>query len=577
MSKVADILARTVISNPLPILVRGTTSINTDIFIKLKDYFIMCPYGSSVFYLIKNVGGILKTVKTIPVGKYTTNYPYPLGNSNAFVTKDCENCSITLNFIDPETDNITQVPICVSTATDNTRASYAIDVIDTTIYVICMESSSCFLYTGPVNFVTRTAVFTKATVKTVAASSGINSIKSFLMITPTTFAGCSVVNGAATTSSANGFFGDYSISGTSISSKNNPITVDFLTNSTASIPQMRTTNGVWVYNIYNLYYLDNSSTTQNTAALAANAANINTAVITMSGVLAEANYINFGPTDGFYYCLKDGKQFDQITVYNMIPQSVAKTGYSGEHKYGPILGDVLFVKDPYNAYNYVGMPIKFENNILSPTVKRVKAYTNETGKTQYITGVMISSMRHQIDLQYTSANNTQFRNCVGIAINDVTLYRSDFEQADVKTFANCPITLHAGDTVYLEVVSCYGDVSLTLTGIIESGTSSGGGLVIDQPGSGGSVGYNYYLNTNNATCVTVYSYDPSKSPALTELANGAILRTGDKLRFVTKVPEGLAITEFKINGEDWDWTVADNTFTVEFENVTITVSTKVAV
>ena len=183
MSLQPKVISQTVTPNPTPVLVRGSTAITYNYFIKLKNY-VVAVISTNIWHLYKITDDGLKYVKQLPQwnasGGSGYSGPIAVGNNNVYVTKDCKNASITLNFIDVNTDEITQSNICVSTSTDNGYTSYHIDVVGENIYVATVEGASLFLYSGALNITNKTVTFTKKTIATATVST-ISWINVFFM------------------------------------------------------------------------------------------------------------------------------------------------------------------------------------------------------------------------------------------------------------------------------------------------------------------------------------------------------------------------------------------------------------
>ena len=183
MSIEASILSQTVTETPLPVVPRNTTSTTTDIFVKLKNYIVLWAGAGNPLTLLKKTANGYKTIKVLPKAGCTV--PQVIGNNDAFVTKDDVNCSITITFIDPNTDEVTRTSIVVSTATGGTATYYHVDTCNGTIFVATHEGASDFLYVGTVNFTNKTVSFIKKTIQSTAVTSGSNNLLAFMMLSET--------------------------------------------------------------------------------------------------------------------------------------------------------------------------------------------------------------------------------------------------------------------------------------------------------------------------------------------------------------------------------------------------------
>lgn len=519
MNKEARILSQRKILNPVPLISRGTTNTTTDYFINLKDYVLLHTGELGRVFLLKKSAGVVNVIKTIP-WTLTNHIPYPVGGENAYVTKDGTNAGITIHFIIDDIDE-TAINVCVSTASSGVRNGYAVDVIGKTVYVAVMEGASCFLYTGTINVDTHSISFVKKTVLVTTLSTGANKITTFTMFNDTTFQISYQANGTTINKI-------YTINGATISDSGKTYipSCGQAINDTDCTPVLHVTGGIWSYDkTYKLYYVD-AATCAITVTLQSSATYNNKGCVFIDDC-TEGIY-NLAAADGYHYSVKYGGIYNLLTTNGVPIQTAAKANYYSDLKFGPIILDTLFMTDPFNAYNYISMPVKVVNSVINSANKQVPMYTNNTAAVQYITGITIASLPHNSDLNYYLSADTLLTNSIGVAIDEKTLYRANFAQSDVRTFANCPIALTPGSTVFLDVVNSFGDITLTLIGIRDDSTC--------------------ILKIAEGSPITVYT-DAVPPPGLTD---GTILQAGTVLHFVCVLPTAQRLHAFYINGEVWD-------------------------
>lgn len=465
MSIEASILSQTVTESPLPVVPRNTAYTNTDIFVKLKNYIVLWTGVGNLLTLLKKTANGYKTIKVLPKAGYTV--PQVIGNNDAFVTKDDVNCSITITFIDPNTDEVTRTSIVVSTATaGGGRECYHVDTCNGTIFVATHEGASDFLYVGTVNFTNKTVSFIKKTIQSTSMTSGAtNYLFAFMMLSDTIFAHYAYVNNAIVQ-------GIYTISAGVITKTNAAISTSFASWGNVMYAVIHTNSSAFYYNgaATGLYQL---KTTQATDGSTMYITPFTTpAPVANQGALFIDNitgvsFVNMYPADGYCYSVQ-GDTCDALAPVGLLAQN---TGYSmtvGICKLGGFTDDTAFILDPFNNSFYYGTAVTYSGGTLTKKPKRIKLYTNNTAKTQFITSVSIASYAHANNPTY-SAHPEYFQdNVIGVSINDKILFMDTFSWTTLRTFANCPIALKPNEYISLEVLNSFGDITTTINGIVDT-------------------------------------------------------------------------------------------------------------
>ena len=463
MSIEASILSQTVTESPLPVIPRNTAQANTDIFVKLKNYIVLWTGATKPLTLLKKTANGYKTIKVLP--KVGLTVPQVIGNNDAFVTKDDVNCSITITFIDPNTDEVTRTSIVVSTATTGVNTSYHVDTCNGTIFVAAQEGASSFLYVGTVNFTNKTVSFIKKTIQSTAVTSGSNVLASFIMLSDTVFAHSAAVNGTAVR-------GIYTINAGVITKTNNTInTTAFGITSTYAI--IHTNSSAFYYNSDTtwLYQLKTTQASDGSTALiiplsSSPAPYANQGSIFIDNITG-VSFVNMYATDGYCYSVQ-GDTCDALAPVGLLTQSASNSTTIGLCKLGSFTDDTAFILDPFNNSFYYGTAVTYSGGTLTKKPKRIKLYTNNTAKTQLITGVSIASYAHATNPIYTAHPEYFQENVIGVSINDKILFMDTFSWTTLRTFANCPIALKPNEYISLEVLNAFGDITTTINGIVDT-------------------------------------------------------------------------------------------------------------
>ena len=461
MSIEASILSQTVTESLLPVVPRNTAQANTDIFVKLKNYIVLWTGATNPLTLLKKTANGYKTVKVLP--KVGGTVPQVIGNNDAFVTKDDVNCSITITFIDPNTDEVTRTSIVVSTATGGTNQHYHVDTHNGTIFVAAQEGASSFLYVGTVNFTNKTVSFIKKTIQSTAVTSGSNALVAFMMLSDTIFAHCAYANGAAVQ-------GIYTISAGIVTKTNGAFNAAFAISSGVVYAVIHTNSSAFYYNSSTtwLYQLKTTQATDGSttyiAPLSAPAVNQGAMFIdNITGV----SFVNMYCADGYCYRVQ-GDTCDALAPVGLLAQNVGNGTTIGDCKLGGFTDDTAFILDPFNNSFYYGTAVTYSGGTLIKKPKRIKLYTNNTAKTQFITSVSIASYAHANNPKYTAYPEYLQENVIGVSINDKILFMDTFSWTTLRTFANCPIALKPNEYISLEVLNAFGDVTTTINGIVDT-------------------------------------------------------------------------------------------------------------
>lgn len=463
MSIEASILSQTVTETLLPVVPRNTAYPSTDIFVKLKNYIVLWTGTGNPLTLLKKTANGYKTIKVLPKAGYTV--PQVIGNNDAFVTKDDVNCSITITFIDPNTDEVTRTSIVVSTATAGTNSSYHVDTCNGTIFVVTQEGASSFLYVGTVNFTNKTVSFIKKTIQNTAATSGSNNLYAFMMLSDTIFAHSAVVNGTTAQ-------GIYTISAGVITKTNGAINTTFANGCGVIYAVVHTNSSAFYYNAGSAY-LYQLKTTQATDGSTTHIIPFTTgAPVANQGALFIDNitgvsFYNTYPADGYCYSVQ-GDTCDALAPVGLPAQNIDKGSTIGSCKLGGFTGDTAFILDPFNNSFYYGTAVTYSGGTLTKKPKRIKLYTNNTAKTQFITSVSIASYAHANNPMYSAHPEYFQENVIGVSINDKILFMDTFSWTTLRTFANCPIALKPNEYISLEVLNAFGDITTTINGIVDT-------------------------------------------------------------------------------------------------------------
>ena len=460
MSIEASVLSQTVTESPLPVIPRNTTSGGTDIFVKLKNYIVLWTGVTNPLTLLKKTANGYKTIKVLP--KVGPTVPQVIGNNDAFVTKDDVSCSITITFIDPNTDEVTRTSIVVSTATGGTSGYYHVDTCNGTIFVAAQEGASSFLYVGTVNFTNKTVSFIKKTIQSTAVTSGGNALVAFMMLSDTIFAHSAYANNVVVQ-------GVYTISA-GIVTKTNAAISSGVFNTTSLYAVIHTNNSAFYYNSSTtwLYQLKTTQATDGSTAyiapLTAPAANQGALFIdNISGI----SFVNMHYAEGCCYSVQ-GDTCDALAPVGLLAQNPSSSTAVGSCKLGGFTDDVAFILDPFNNSFYYGTAVTCSGGTLTKKPKRIKLYTNNTAKTQFITSVSIASYAHATNPMYTAHPEYFQENVIGVSINDKILFMDTFSWSTLRTFANCPIALKPNEYISLEVLNAFGDITTTINGIVDT-------------------------------------------------------------------------------------------------------------
>ena len=462
MSIEASILSQTVTETLLPVVPRNTAATNTDIFVKLKNYIVLWTGATNPLTLLKKTANGYKTIKVLPKVGYTV--PQVIGNNDAFVTKDGANCSITITFIDPNTDEVTLTSIVVSTATAGGNDYYHVDTCNGTIFVAVQEGASSFLYVGTVNFTNKTVSFIKKTIQSTAVTSGSNQLVAFMMLSDTIFAHCAYANAATVQ-------GVYTISAGVITKTNGAINTASIncntlyavihTNSSAFYYNNATT---WFYQLKTTQATDGSTTYIQPSI--ANAPAANQGVLFIDNITG-VSFVNMYTADGYCYSVQ-GDTCDALAPVGLPAQNGGNGTTIGACRLGGFTDDTAFILDPFNNSFYYGTAVTYSGGTLMKKPKRIKLYTNNTAKTQFITSVSIASYAHANNPKYSAHPEYLQENVIGVSINDKILFMDTFSWTTLRTFANCPIALKPNEYISLEVLNAFGDITTTINGIIDT-------------------------------------------------------------------------------------------------------------
>ena len=464
MSIEASILSQTVTETLLPVVPRNTSSTGTDIFVKLKNYIVLWTGTGNPLTLLKKTANGYKTIKVLPKAGYTV--PQVIGNNDAFVTKDDVNCSITITFIDPNTDEVTRTSIVVSTATPGPSNYYQVDTCNGTIFVAAQEGASSFLYVGTVNFTNKTVSFIKKTIQSTAVTSGVNSLFAFMMLSDTVFAHGANANGA-------GVKGIYTISAGVVTKTNGAITsVNTYCGGSVIYAIIHTNSSAFYYG-NNTAWFRQLKTTQATDGSASHITPLTTnAPVANQGAMLIDNitgvsFVNMYSAEGYCYSVQ-GDTCDALAPVGLLTQNNGTSTAVGACKLGGFTDGIAFILDPFNNSFYYGTAVTYSGGTLMKKPKRIKLYTNNTAKTQFITSVSIASHAHVSNPMYTAQPEYFQKNVIGISINDKILFMDTFSWTTLRTFANCPIALKPNEYISLEVLNAFGDITTTINGIVDT-------------------------------------------------------------------------------------------------------------
>lgn len=463
MSIEASILSQTVTETLLPIVPRNTASASTDIFVKLKNYIVLWTGTENPLTLLKKTANGYKTIKVLPKAGFTV--PQVIGNNDAFVTKDDVNCSITITFIDPNTDEVTRTSIVVSTATGGNGTFYHVDTCNGTIFVAAQEGASSFLYVGTVNFTNKTVSFIKKTIQSTAITSGSNTLTSFMMVSDTIFTHYALANGAAV-------YGIYTINAGIVTKTNGAINTAFAVSSGAVYAVIHTNSSAFCYNRGNsgLYQLKTTQATDGSTTyitpLTKNVPTTDQGALFIDNITG-VSFVNTYAADGYCYSVQ-GDTCDALAPVGLLTQNMGTGTTIGVCKLGGFTDDTAFILDPFNNSFYYGTAVTYSGGTLIKKPRRIKLYTNNTAKTQFITSVSIASYAHENNPAYSAHPEYLQENVIGVSINDKILFMDTFSWTTLRTFANCPIALKPNEYISLEVLNAFGDVTTTINGIVDT-------------------------------------------------------------------------------------------------------------
>lgn len=463
MSIEASILSQTVTESPLPVIPRNTTSTTTDIFVKLKNYIVLWTGATNPLTLLKKTANGYKTIKVLP--KVGLTVPQVIGNNDAFVTKDDVNCSITITFIDPNTDEVTRTSIVVSTATGGTTNFYHVDTCNGTIFVAAQEGASSFLYVGTVNFTNKTVSFIKKTIQSTAVTSGNNALFAFMMLSDTVFAHGASANGTTVQ-------GIYTINAGVITKTNGAINITPLNNTNTTYAIIHTNSSAFVYSgsVTWLYQLKTTQATDGSTTyitlFTTTALNVNQGAMFIDNITG-VSFVNMYATDGYCYSVQ-GDTCDALAPVGLLTQNMGTGTTIGVCRLGGFTDDIAFILDPFNNSFYYGTAVTYSGGTLIKKPRRIKLYTNNTAKTQFITSVSIASYAHANNPMYSAHPEYLQENVIGVSINDKILFMDTFSWTTLRTFANCPIALKPNEYISLEVLNAFGDVTTTINGIVDT-------------------------------------------------------------------------------------------------------------
>ena len=462
MSLEATMLSQTTTESMLPVVPRNTASSSTDIFVKLKNYIVLYTGQSNPLTLLKKTANGYKTIKVLP--KVGLTVPQVIGNNDAFVTKDGANCSITITFIDPNTDEVTRTSIVVSTATPGGSDYYHVDTCNGTIFVAAQEGASSFLYVGTVNFTNKTVSFIKKTIQSTAVTSGGNQLVAFMMLSDTIFHHYAYANSTPV-------YGIYTISA-GIITKTNAAMNTGTANITITYAVIHTNSSAFCYN-GDVSYLRQHKTTQATdgstsyiTPLTTNAPVANQGALFIDNITG-VSFVNMYNVDGYCYTVQ-GDTCDALAPVGLPAQIVGDGTTTGACKLGGFTDDIAFILDPFNNSFYYGTAVTYSGGTLTKKPRRIKLYTNNTAKTQLITSVSIASYAHANNPKYTAHPEYTQANVIGVSINDKILFMDTFSWTTLRTFANCPIALKPNEYISLEVLNAFGDITTTINGIVDT-------------------------------------------------------------------------------------------------------------
>ena len=465
MSIEATVLSQTTTENMLPVIPRNTASVanSPDFFVKLKDYILLWTGSSNPVMLLKKTTNGYKTVKALPPsGSFV---PMGLGNNNAYVVKNTANCSITLYFIDVETDAVTSSQVTVSTATNGTVNNFAVDVINGVVYVAAIETASAFLYTGTVNFTNKTISFTKTLIFTVSGSTYTPNIPYFCMITASAF------HFYGTTTLGPATYGLYTFSSGVINKTNAAFSGASLQNGgvvavvhTASSVYAYMPGSTWMLYQIKAHQVTDASTASLTPVPSTAADSCTLYIDNISG----ESFIDLYTSEGNYYSIKEDA-CTRIATVGLPPHSPQCANSRGLCRLGPVVDGVLFVLDAYNQSIYYTVPAVYKDGAIVAATKRIKIYTNTTAKTQLITSVAVAvNGQHTGDGGYPLSIAMQPKNTMGLSLNDKPFFIDAFDYSVVHAFANCPIALKPNEYISLEVLNAFGDITTTINGIVDT-------------------------------------------------------------------------------------------------------------
>ena len=464
MSLEASILSQTVTESPLPVVPRNKTNTTTDIFVKLKDYILLWTGASNPVMLLKKTTNGYKTIKALPPsGSFV---PMGLGNNNAYVVKNTANCSITLYFIDVETDAVTSSQVTVSTATNNAGNNFAVDVINGMVYVAAIETASAFLYAGTVNFTNKTISFTKTLIFTSTGSAASPIIAYFCMITASAF------HFQGTTTLGTAVWGLYTFLSGVINRTNASYSGTGLNQNDSVVAVVHTASSVFAYTpsaAVTLYQIKASQVTDASTSTPApvSAPTYNTCMLYIDNISGES-FINLYTLEGYYYSIK-GDACTLTSPVGFPPQTAVCANSCGYSRLGPVVDGVLFVLDAYNQSIYYTVPAVYKDGAIVAATKRIKIYTNTTAKTQLITSVAVAvNGQHVGDGGYPLSIAMQPKNTMGLSLNDKPFFIDAFDCSVVHAFANCPIALKPNEFISLDILNSFGDISVTINGIVDT-------------------------------------------------------------------------------------------------------------
>ena len=459
----ASILSQTVTETLLPIVPRNVAQANTDIFVKLKNYIVLWTGPENPLTLLKKTANGYKTIKVLP--KAGPTVPQVIGNNDAFVTKDNVNCSITITFIDPNTDEVTRTSIVVSTATAGSSSYYHVDTCNGTIFVAAQEGASRYLYVGTVNFTNKTVSFIKKTIQSTAITSGSNALLAFMMLSDTIFAHCAYANNAV-------IQGIYTISAGIVTKTNDAISTGFANSNGVVYAVIHTNSSAFYYNsdVTWLYQLKTTQATDGSnthiTPLTTNAPVANQGALFIDNITG-VSFVNMYATDGYCYSVQ-GDTCDALAPVGLLTQNTGTGTIIGGCKLGGFTDDIAFILDPFDNSFYYGTAVTYSGGTLIKKPKRIKLYTNNTTKTQFITSVSIASYAHANNPMYSAHPEYLQENVIGVSINDKILFMDTFSWTTLRTFANCPIALKPNEYISLEVLNAFGDVTTTINGIVDT-------------------------------------------------------------------------------------------------------------